>query len=55
MAVLRMACALEPYLRIYSAEMEPRQLLEFLMFDEEFPRSIRFATTQMDEHLTSVR
>lgn len=54
MAVLRMACALEPYLRIYSAEMEPRRLLEFLMFDEEFPRSIRFATLQMDEHLTSL-
>jgi uncharacterized alpha-E superfamily protein len=54
MAVLRMACALEPYLRVYSAELEPRRLLEFLMFDTEFPRSIRFSTLQMEEHLTSL-
>jgi uncharacterized alpha-E superfamily protein len=54
MAVLRMACALEPYLRVYTAELEPRHLLEFLMFDEEFPRSVRFATLRMEEHLTSL-
>jgi len=54
MAVLRMACALEPYLRVYTAELEPRHLLEFLMFDEEFPRSIRFATQRMEEHLTKL-
>jgi uncharacterized alpha-E superfamily protein len=54
MAVLRMACALEPYLRVYTAELEPRHLLEFLMFDEEFPRSIRFSTLRMEEHLTSL-
>lgn len=54
MAVLRMACALEPYLRVYTAELEPRHLLEFLMFDEEFPRSIRFSTLRMEEHLTGL-
>ena len=52
MAVLRMACALEPYLRVYTAEIHPRLLLEFLLFDEEFPRSIRFSTQRMEEHLT---
>lgn len=52
MAVLRMACALEPYLRVYTAELEPKHLLEFLMFDQEFPRSIRYATLRMEEHLT---
>ena len=41
-SVLRMACALEPYLRVYTAEIEPRHILEFLVFDEDFPRSIRF-------------
>ena len=54
MAVLRMACALEPYLRVYTADLEPRHLLEFLMFDEEFPRSIRFSTLRMEEHLNSL-
>lgn len=54
MAVLRMACAMEPYLRVYGAELEPRHLLEFLMFDQEFPRSIRYATLRMEEHLKSL-
>ncbi len=54
MAVLRIACALEPYLRVYTAEFLPRHLLELLLFDEEFPRSIRFATLRLEEHLTSL-
>jgi uncharacterized alpha-E superfamily protein len=54
MSVLRMACALEPYLRIYTAEIQPRRMLEFLLFDEDFPRSIRFSTTRIEEQLTSL-
>jgi uncharacterized alpha-E superfamily protein len=51
MAVLRMGCALEPYLRVYTAELDPRLILQFLLFDEEFPRSIRFSTLRMEDHL----
>jgi uncharacterized alpha-E superfamily protein len=51
LSVLRMACALEPYLRVYTAELQPRLLMEFLLFDEEFPRSIRFCTARVQEHL----
>lgn len=51
MSVLRMACALEPYLRTYTADINPRFILEFLMFDEDFPRSIRFSTQRIEEHL----
>jgi uncharacterized alpha-E superfamily protein len=51
MSLLRMACALEPYLRVYTADIQPRYILEFLLFDEEFPRSIRFATARIEEHL----
>lgn len=36
-SVLRMGCALEPYLRAYTAEMQPRLILQFLMLDEDFP------------------
>jgi len=50
-SLLRMACALEPYLRVYTAEIEPRHILEFLVFDEDFPRSIRFVTSRIEEHL----
>lgn len=54
MAVLRMACALEPYLRTYTAEIQPRFILEFLLFDEDFPRSIRFATERIEANLADV-
>jgi uncharacterized alpha-E superfamily protein len=50
--LLRMGCALEPYLRVYTADMNARFILEFLLFDEDFPRSIRFSTARIEEHLT---
>lgn len=52
--VLRMSCALEPYLRAYTAEMQPRYILQFLMLDEDFPRSMRFCTAQMESHLRAI-
>jgi uncharacterized alpha-E superfamily protein len=54
MSLLRMACALEPYLRVYTSDIQPRFIWEFLLFDEEFPRSIRFATAQIEEHLKNL-
>lgn len=54
MSLLRMACALEPYLRVYTAEIEPKFILEFLLLSEDFPRSIRFATGQIEEHLSRI-
>ena len=51
MSVLRMACALEPYLRAYTADIRPQFILEYLLLDEEFPRSIRFTTARIEEHL----
>jgi uncharacterized alpha-E superfamily protein len=53
-SVLRMGCALEPYLRVYTAEMQPRYILEFLTLDEDFPRSIRFCTDQIETHLSAI-
>jgi uncharacterized alpha-E superfamily protein len=49
--LLRMACALEPYLRAYTADIDARNILEFLMFDEDFPRSVRFSTERIQEYL----
>jgi len=53
-SVLRMSCALEPYLRVYTADMQARNILNFLMLDEDFPRSIRFCTNQIETHLASI-
>ncbi|MFL5295352.1 MAG: alpha-E domain-containing protein [Phenylobacterium sp.] len=52
--LLRMGCALEPYLRVYTADMQPRFILEFLLLDEDFPRSVRFCTARIEEHLASL-
>jgi uncharacterized alpha-E superfamily protein len=52
--LLRMSCALEPYLRVYTADMRPSYILEFLLLDEDFPRSVRFCTAQIEEHLSSL-
>ncbi|MES2340811.1 MAG: alpha-E domain-containing protein [Pseudomonadota bacterium] len=52
-SLLRMSCALEPYLRRYTADVRPELILEFLMFDEDFPRSIRFSTARIEEHLSA--
>ena len=54
MSVLRMACALEPYLRVYTADINPRFILEFLLFDEDFPRSIRFCTARIEDLLAQL-
>jgi uncharacterized alpha-E superfamily protein len=54
MSVLRMACALEPYLRVYTADINPRFILEFLMFNEDFPRSVRFCTARIQDFLTQL-
>ena len=53
-SVLRMSCALEPYLRVYTAELQPRHILNFLMLDEDFPRSIRFCTNQIETNLAAI-
>ncbi len=54
MNLLRMACALEPYLRVYTADIQPKLIQEFLLFSEEFPRSIQFATARIEEHLKAL-
>jgi uncharacterized alpha-E superfamily protein len=51
MSLLRMGCALEPYLRVYTADIQPKFILEFMLLDEDFPRSLRFATARIEEHL----
>lgn len=53
MSLLRMGCALEPYLRRYTADVQPRKITEFLLLDEEFPRSLRFCTDRIEEHLSA--
>jgi len=54
LSVLRMACALEPYLRVYGAEIEQRHMITFMLFDPDYPRSIRFCSARIEEHLNAL-
>jgi uncharacterized alpha-E superfamily protein len=53
-SLLRMSCALEPYLRAHTADLNSRTILQFLLFNEDFPRSIRFCTNQIEQHLSAL-
>lgn len=53
-SLLRMGCALEPYLRVYTADVQPRHVLEFMLLDEEFPRSIRHSVARIEDNLKAV-
>ena len=54
LSVLRMACALEPYLRVFGAEIQQKHMINFMLFDPEYPRSIRFSAARIQEHLTAI-
>jgi uncharacterized alpha-E superfamily protein len=43
MGLLRSATAFEAYCKVYTADLTPDQIFEFLLLDEEFPHSVRFS------------
>jgi len=43
MGLLRCATAFEAYCKVYTADVTPDRILEFLLLDEEFPHSVRFS------------
>lgn len=47
-AVLRSASAVEPYRRFYVADILFPKVIEFLIFENTFPRSLMFCLEQMD-------
>lgn len=50
-SLLRACCALESYCRRYTADVRPERVTEFLLLNAEFPRSIRFSATRVEEAL----
>jgi uncharacterized alpha-E superfamily protein len=43
MGLLRSATAFEAYCKVYTADVTPDRILEFILLDEEFPHSVRFS------------
>lgn len=52
--LLRLSCALEPFLRVHTSDFKEELVADFLVFDPDFPRSVRFAARAIDEHVRHV-
>ena len=49
--LLKQCTAFEAYCKVYKADVEPKRIAEFLIFDPQFPHSIRFAVDRVPEEL----
>jgi uncharacterized alpha-E superfamily protein len=49
--LLKQCTAFEAYCKVYTADVEPAKIAEFLIFDPQFPHSIRFSVDRVQEEL----
>src|SRR5450631_159237 len=54
MGLLRSATAFEAYCKVYTADITPDRILEFLLLDEEFPHSVRFSINTLQRALEAI-
>jgi len=54
MAILRSCSALEAYHRVYLESPTPGKVVEFLIFSESFPRSLRFCLKELNQYLRQI-
>lgn len=54
MGLLRSATAFEAYCKVYTADLTPDQILEFLLLDAEFPHSLRFSIESIETALLAI-
>lgn len=54
MGLLRSATAFEAYCKVYTADLSPEWILEFLLLDADFPHSLRFSIESMQHALQAV-
>lgn len=54
MGLLRSATAFEAYCKVYTADLTPDRILEFLLLDEKFPHSLRFSVDSMQLALDAI-
>ena len=52
--LLKFCTAFEPYTKLYTASIRPQKIAEFLLFDPEFPHSIRFSVDRVTDALARV-
>jgi uncharacterized alpha-E superfamily protein len=52
--LLKMCTAFEAYCKVYTADVQPGRIAEYLVFDPDFPRSIRFAVDMVQTQLQRI-
>lgn len=52
--LLKQCTAFEAYCKVYTAAIEPQRIAEFLIFDPEFPHSIRFAVDKVHAAISEI-
>ena len=55
MGLLRSATAFEAYCKVYTADLTPERILEFLLLDPEFPHSLRFSIDSLQQALEAIQ
>lgn len=55
MGLLRSATAFEAYCKVYTADVTPDRVLEFLLLDEDFPHSVRFSIDTLQWALEAIQ
>jgi uncharacterized alpha-E superfamily protein len=54
LVLLKFCTAFEPYCKEYTAALNPERIAQFLLFDAEFPHSVRFSVDRICEALSHV-
>jgi uncharacterized alpha-E superfamily protein len=52
--LLRSCTAFEAYCRVYTADLHPERILEFLLLNQEFPHSVRYAIDTLQDALEAI-
>jgi uncharacterized alpha-E superfamily protein len=55
MGLLRSATAFEAYCKVYTADINPERVLEFLLLDPEFPHAVRFSIDSLQTSLFAIQ
>jgi uncharacterized alpha-E superfamily protein len=53
-AVLRSCSASDAYKTVYGAEIHPKLVAEFLLFNDSFPRSVRFCVSELNRAIRRI-
>lgn len=55
MGLLRSCTAFEAYCKVYTADLSPERITEFLLLDPEFPHALRFSIEALEHALEAIQ